>query len=136
MDAHSFDGLTRRTALLRLGSLGALGLGLAGLGPDATGARKKKKKKGKKNQPKANPCASRNWCVDRSHTCGPAGGYGKCLVGAFGGNVCAEILFQAQSCADCDSAVCTNCVCMLAAGGGDRCNNGANGYDYVCARPV
>lgn len=135
MDAHTFDGMTRRTAMTRIGALG-LGFGLVRFGTEsAAGARKKNKKK-KRTKKERNPCASRNWCVDRSHTCGPAGGYGKCMVTAFGGNVCAEILFQAATCAACDPSVCTDCVCMLAAGGGDRCNNGTTGHDFVCARPV
>lgn len=79
-------------------------------------------------------CRRKNWCVDREHTCGPKGGYGKCLIKKNGGNVCAEILFQAQSCDDCKDPSCVDCVCALAAGGGDRCNNGANGYDFICAR--
>lgn len=82
-------------------------------------------------------CAKRNWCEDRTHTCGPSGGYGKCLVRRFGGkNVCAEILFQADTCDDCKSPACADCVCILAAGGGDKCNNGASGLDYICARKI
>jgi hypothetical protein len=86
--------------------------------------------------PPPNPCAGTNWCVDRSQTCGPSGGYGKCLVEAGGGNICAEILFQVPSCADCAAPNCANCQCVLAAGGGDRCNNGANGYDYIYVQAV
>lgn len=87
-------------------------------------------------QPEPNPCDGKNWCIDRSQTCGPAGGYGKCLVEAGGGNICAEILFQVASCTDCEAPNCTNCKCVLAAGGGDRCNNGATGYDFICVREV
>lgn len=87
-------------------------------------------------QPEPNPCDEKNWCVDRSQTCGPAGGYGKCLVEAGGGNICAEILFQVASCTECEAPNCTNCRCVLAAGGGDRCNNGATGYDFICVREV
>lgn len=79
-------------------------------------------------------CAGRNWCEDRTHTC--AGGAGKCLVKRFGGNICAEILFQAKTCADCAAPGCVNCVCVLAAGGGNKCNNGVNGFDYICVRPA
>ena len=32
--------------------------------------------------PPVNVCAGKNWCIDRTQTCGPAGGYGKCLVDA------------------------------------------------------
>jgi len=81
-------------------------------------------------------CAKRNWCEKRTHTCGPEGGNGKCLVKRFGGNVCAELLFQAPSCAACREPNCTNCICILAAGGGDKCNNGVNGHDYICVRKV
>ncbi len=87
-------------------------------------------------QPEPNPCDGKNWCLDRSQTCGPEGGYGKCLVEAGGGNICAEILFQVASCTECESPNCTNCRCVLAAGGGDRCNNGSTGYDFICVRTV
>ena len=86
--------------------------------------------------PPVNVCAGKNWCIDRTQTCGPAGGYGKCLVDATGGNICAEILFQVQSCTECEAPNCTNCRCVPAAGGGDKCNNGANGYDFICVREV
>jgi hypothetical protein len=79
-------------------------------------------------------CAGKNWCIDRTQTCGPAGGYGQCLVDAFGGNICAELLFQVASCDECGPANCTNCRCVPAAGSSDKCNNGANGYDFVCVR--
>jgi hypothetical protein len=81
-------------------------------------------------------CQNRNWCVNRTHLCGPAGGYGRCLVKPFGNTVCAEILFQATTCSDCAEPACSNCVCVLATGGGDRCNNGANGKEFICARVV
>jgi hypothetical protein len=133
------DRLTGALALAlgprtRRAALGAMTGGwLAAFAPAAvpTNAARKKKKKNKTS----NPCQNRNWCVDRSHTCGPAGGFKRCLVTAFGGNVCAEILFQATTCADCAEPTCVGCVCVLATGGGDRCNNGANGREFVCARP-
>jgi len=81
-------------------------------------------------------CAHQNWCVNRTQTCGPPTGHAKCLVRPFGGNLCAEILFQTPTCDDCKEPNCTGCRCVLAAGGGDRCNNGANGYDFICVRPV
>jgi hypothetical protein len=89
-----------------------------------------------KVQLKPHVCAGKNWCVDRSQTCGPTGGYGKCFVEAGGRNTCAEVMFQAKTCADCAAPACKNCQCALAAGGGDRCNNGATGYDFICVRPV
>ena len=82
----------------------------------------------------AGVCANKNWCERRSDTCGPANGYGKCLLTRFGRNICAEILFQVPNCAQCQEPNCTNCLCMLATGGGDKCNNGVNGYAYICAR--
>lgn len=82
-------------------------------------------------------CAKKNWCENRAHVCGPSGGFGKCFVKRFGGrNICAEILFQASSCDDCKAPSCTDCVCILAAGGGDKCNNGPSGFDYVCVRKI
>ena len=64
-------------------------------------------------------------------------GQGKCFVRRFGGrNICAEILFQASTCDDCKAPNCTDCICVLGAGGGDKCNNGAGGFDYVCVRKV
>jgi hypothetical protein len=81
-------------------------------------------------------CAGKNWCERRTDTCGPSGGFGKCMARRFGGNVCAEILFQASSCAACAAPSCVNCICVLGAGGGDKCNNGVNGLDYICVRKV
>jgi hypothetical protein len=154
MDTTTFDTLTRfvtSTAATRRFALRGLAAGVATitggtlLHADEADARKKKKnKRRKKNKPATetlppppeNVCKARNWCVDRSQTCGPSGGYGKCLVEATGGNLCAEILFQANTCADCAAPNCTNCQCVLAAGGGDRCNNGSQGYDFICVRAV
>ncbi|MFT4039506.1 MAG: hypothetical protein QM692_15065 [Thermomicrobiales bacterium] len=113
--------------------------------------RRKNKNKGKKKKkgrgttappttpppaPPVNECAGKNWCVDRNQMCGDPFGSGKCLVEAGGGNICAEILFQAQFCTDCEEPACVGCRCVLAAGGGDRCNNGATGADFICVRPV
>lgn len=158
------EGMPRREALRGLVA-GAAALFASGalLSAEDAAARKKrrkaKKSKGAKNkntnkdkkkktqpttvpetepqpQPEPNPCDGKNWCLDRSQTCGPEGGYGKCLVEAGGGNICAEILFQVASCTECESPNCTNCRCVLAAGGGDRCNNGSTGYDFICVRTV
>lgn len=158
MDTTTFDTLTRfvTAAATRRSALRGLAAGTAAavagsslLHADEAAARKKRKKKNKKRKkpsqtspaettppPPANVCEGKNWCVDRSQTCGPSNGYGKCLVDSTGGNICAEILFQVQTCADCEAPNCTNCRCALAAGGGDRCNNGANGYDFICVRAV
>jgi hypothetical protein len=146
--ARLFDGgMTRRTALRSL-TAGAAALAVVGnlLAGDAAAARKSRRKNARKpsgerdserngNQER-NECKGLNWCVDRTQTCGPENGYGKCLVEASGENICAEILFQAPSCDECEAPNCTNCRCALAAGGGDRCNNGANGYDFICVREV
>jgi hypothetical protein len=83
-----------------------------------------------------NVCESKNWCRDRTETCGPTGRYGKCLVDNSGKHICAELLFQAASCDDCGPDNCTNCRCVPAVGGGDKCNNGPNGYEFVCVRKV
>ena len=157
MDKTTFDGLTRHlgSSLTRRGALrglfaGTLAVATGGAILDETAAKqrnKKRRKKGNKNKgnqdkgdqdtPPAPPiCAGKNWCVDRTQTCGPEGGYGKCLITSTGENICAEILFQVPSCSECEAPNCTNCRCALAAGGGDRCNNGANGYDYICVREV
>ncbi|HEU0113849.1 MAG TPA: hypothetical protein VFQ80_04205, partial [Thermomicrobiales bacterium] len=86
-------------------------------------------------QRRRNTCRGKTWRLDRSHTCGPAGGHGKCLAKAYGGNVCAETLFQAAKCADCEPPNCTDCLCAPAAGGGDHCNNGASSpNDFICVR--
>ncbi len=151
MDTSTFDTLTRfvtSAAATRRFALRGLAAGaattMAGgtlLQADEAAARKKGKKRKKKKSktetaPPENVCKAKNWCIDRSQTCGPSGGYGKCMVEATGGNLCAEILFQAQTCADCAAPNCANCQCALAAGGGDRCNNGATGYDFICVRAV
>jgi hypothetical protein len=160
MDKTVFDGLTRRLSgsLTRRTTLrnlfaGAVAVTTGGVVLEETAAKRRSKKrriKGAKNKgnkkkgtqgtppsPPAPPiCAGKNWCVDRTQTCGPEGGYGKCLITSTGDNVCAEILFQVPSCVDCEAPNCTNCKCALAAGGGDRCNNGANGYDFICVREV
>lgn len=136
-------GVTRRSAIATM-AVGATAA-TAGLGNlpvhDASARRKqkgKKKKKRKDQSPPApeNVCAAKNWCIDRNQVCGATGGNGKCFVESTGGNVCAEILFQAATCDDCAAPVCTNCKCVLAAGGGDRCNNGATGSDFICVREV
>jgi hypothetical protein len=80
-------------------------------------------------------CADKNWCERRSDTCGPVGGFGKCLLTQFGNNVCGEILFQAQNCSDCAAPNCANCVCVVATAA-DKCNNGVNGFPYICVRRV
>jgi hypothetical protein len=104
-----FDAWTRRRVGVGLGGLAAGLLGAAGGGE--TLARKKKKKK--------NPCAGKNVCMDRSHTC--AGGNKLCYVKAFGGNVCALNVSSVVSCDACSSFPGT--VCALSQGCGDslRC---------------
>ena len=160
MEASHFDRLIRsfstrsRRSALHVGSLGALGLLIGKSERTNAGKKKRKKKRGMKQDrgssacppcpdcptapppPPANLCTGQNWCVDRTQTCGPAGGYGKCLVEVGGGNLCAEILFQTDTCADCEAPSCNGCRCVLAAGGGDRCNNGVHGKDFICVRPV
>ena len=154
MDTQVFDSLSRvvyasasrRVALLGLLAGSAVGASGGSVFQTRDAAARKKKRKSKKkrkmdtqDQPppiQQNVCEAKNWCVDRTQTCGPAGGSGKCLVESTGGNLCAEILFQANSCADCAAPTCTNCRCVLAAGGGDRCNNGAQGFDFICVRPL
>lgn len=136
---------TRRSTLRRLIAGTAVTAASGGLlRVNDASSRKKKRKSRKKMQTQndtpppvtENVCGGKNWCVDRTQTCGPSGGYGKCLVESTGGNICAEILFQVPSCSDCGSPNCTNCRCVLAAGGGDRCNNGANGYEFICVREI
>jgi hypothetical protein len=136
MDTTKFDtvarlfgsGMTRRDALRRLAAgMTAVAAGGTVLASEDTNARKRRRR---------NRCADRNWCVNRTHTCGPAGGYGKCLVTASGNHICAEILFQVRSCDECGPANCTDCKCVPAVGGADKCNNGANGYDYICVRKI
>ena len=161
METTTFDGITRNlgSSLTRRSALRGLFAGAAAVvaggalqrAEDASAKRRKKKGKKKRDKstplpppppppspppPPPNSCAGKNWCVDRSHTCGPQGGYGRCLVDPYGGNICAEILFQVASCTECEAPNCINCRCALAAGGGDKCNNGANGYDYICVRDV
>jgi hypothetical protein len=80
-------------------------------------------------------CADKNWCENRTHTCGPVSGHGKCLLTPFGKNVCAEILFQVPNCSGCAEPNCTDCVCVVATAA-DKCNNGVNGYPYICVRRV
>jgi len=156
MDTTRFDavarifahGMTRRETLRGLvaGAAAATAGGVF-LTDEAAAASKSKRKNRKKNKkkntnsdsaptPPVNVCAGKNWCIDRTQTCGPTGGHGKCLVDATGGNICAELLFQVPSCTECEAPNCINCRCVPAAGGGDRCNNGANGYEFVCVREV
>ena len=153
MDTFKFDsvarlfgsGMTRREALRGLvAGAAAVTAGGALLADEASAASKSKRRNRKKKRPTneneptppVNVCAGKNWCIDRTQTCGPAGGYGRCLVDPTGGNICAEILFQVQSCTECEAPNCINCRCVLGAGGGDKCNNGATGYDYICVREV
>jgi hypothetical protein len=136
MDTFKFDsvarllgsGMTRRDALRGLvAGAAAVAAGGTLLASEETAARKRRRR---------NHSAGRNWCVDRTHTCGPAGGYGKRLVGVSGNHICAELLFQASSCDECGPANCTDCNCVPAVGGADKCNNGASGYDFICVRKV
>jgi hypothetical protein len=159
MDTFTFDsvarlfgsGMTRREALRGLvAGAAAVTTGGALLAGEETAVGKSKRRKKRKNKmkqqrpptaapdsvPPVNVCAGKNWCIDRTQTCGPVGGYGKCLVDASGGNICAELLFQVPSCTECEAPNCIDCRCIPAAGGGDKCNNGANGYDFVCVRDV
>jgi hypothetical protein len=149
MDTTRFDtatrlfgiGVTRRQASRTLiaGAAILTGSGLVPASPDTVAGKKRRTKKRNKKAScdnVDNVCDQRNWCVDRTQTCGPVGRSGKCLVQAGGGNVCGEILFQTSSCADCEEPSCSDCVCVLAAGGGDRCNNGVDGSDFICVRPV
>lgn len=136
MDTTKFDtvtrlfgsGMTRRDALRGLVAGAAAVAGGTLLTSEETAASKRRRRR--------NRCAGKNWCVDRTHTCGPAGGYGKCLVGVSGNHICAEILFQVASCDECGPANCTDCRCVPAEGGTDKCNNGATGYDFICVRKV
>ena len=135
MNADRFDGLSRDYATGSISRRATLkGLALGSLIP-LFGGRFADEAEAAKCKP--GKCAKKNWCENRAHTCGPAGGFGKCFVKRFGGkNICAEILFQASSCDDCKEPNCTNCICILGAGGGDKCNNGAAGMDYVCVRKI
>ena len=139
MDTFKFDsvarlfgnGMTRRQALRGLvAGAAAVTTGGTLLAPEETAARRRRRRRDR------NPCASQNWCDDRTDTCGPDGGYGKCLVGVSGNHICAEILFQVASCDECGPANCTDCNCVPAAGGTDKCNNGSNGYGFTCVRKV
>ena len=144
MDTTRFDAVTRRfgegmsrRAALRGLVAGAAAIATGGslLAVEDAAARKKKRRK-KRRSPRPNPCAAKNWCEERSHLCGPVGGYGKCLIEIGSGNICGELLFQAATCAACEPADCANCRCVSAVGGDDKCNNGTNGYDFVCVRAV
>jgi hypothetical protein len=139
MNIHAFE--RQRADAARRGSSGArrcrlLGgivagtvAALLGPGPDAPAAAKPQRER----NGRAKRCGGKNWCIDRTQTCGPAGAEGRCFVEAFGGNVCGQALFQTPDCADCAFG---NHRCVLAAGGGDRCNNGANGFDFLCVKPL
>lgn len=135
MDTFTFDsvarllgsGMTRREALRGLvAGAAAVTTGGALLASEEAAAGKRKRRK---------RCSGKNWCRDRTQTCGPASGFGKCLVDVSGNHICAELLFQASSCTDCEPANCTNCRCVKAVGA-DKCNNGLNGSDFVCVRKV
>src|SRR5690349_3828276 len=94
MDTTRFDSLirfvsastSRRSTLRGLiaGTAATVtGAGLLQADEVAAGKKNKKRNKRKKDQTPPQPenvCAAKNWCVDRSQTCGPAGGHGKCLV--------------------------------------------------------
>ncbi len=146
MDADRFNMLAARvrgqlTRRVGLGALAAVTASAILASAPAAGKHKKRRKRKKDRRPACptplvSVCAGKNWCVDRSQTCGPSDGDGKCLVEATGGNLCAVIVYQATTCADCAVLDCLNCRCALAAGGSDRCNNGANGADFICVRPV
>ena len=116
MDVGRFEGWTRRRFGLGITGLTAGLLGAAGGGEARAG--KKKKQKGR-----SNPCAGKNYCLDSSHTC--AGGTKRCLVKAFGGNVCGGF-FYVDSCSTCSSS-CPDCECAMAVG----CSSSG----FLCAQP-
>jgi hypothetical protein len=142
MDSTRFDaairlfngGMTRRTSLRVLGAGAAALIAGSALSGEKAEARRTRRRQKRDRTP--NVCAGLNWCLDRSQTCGPEGAYGKCLVDARGKHICAEILFQVPSCTECEEPNCLNCRCVPAEGGVDRCNNGANGYGFICVRKV
>ena len=121
-------GRTRSGALrgLMAGATAAVVCGTL-LAPEETEARKRRRR---------NRCAGRNWCVNRTNTCGPAGGYDKCPVTTSGNHTCVEIFFQVSSGDECGPANCTDCQCVPAVGGSDKCTNGTTGYDYICVRKI
>ena len=121
MDTGRFDAWTRRRVGLGISGIAAGLLGAAGGGESM--AKKKKKKRGS-----SNPCAGKNWCLDRTHTCN--GGANQCFVTAFGGNFCSAVSLGVTSCAQCSNGE----VCVLANGGGDHCGN-LSGFDFKCAVP-
>lgn len=104
MDTFTFDsvarllgsGMTRRKALRGLvaGAAAVTTSGTLLTSEEAAAGKRKRRKR----------CSGKNWCLDRTQTCGPAGGYGKCLVDVSGNHICAELLFQATSCSECGPA--------------------------------
>jgi len=123
--------MTRREALRGLvAGAAAVTAGGTRFQVEDTSARRRRRRNA------VNVCDGKNWCDNRNQTCGPAGGYGKCLETVNGNHICAELLFQVRSCDECGPDNCTDCRCVPAVGGGDKCNNGANGYDFVCVRKV
>src|SRR5215212_8583296 len=123
--------MTRREALRGLvAGAAAVTAGGTLLDVEDTSARRRRRRNA------VNVCDGKNWCDNRNQTCGPAEGYGKCLETVRGNHICSELLFQVRSCDECGPDNCTDCRCVPAVGGGDKCNNGANGYDFVCVRRV
>lgn len=106
MDVGRFDAWTRRRFGLGVSGLAAGLLGVAAGGE--TLARKKKK------GPPPNPCAGKNYCLDRSHTCD--GGNKYCRVTLFGGNVCGSAGLPVDSCAQCQAGQ----TCVLGGGCGNQ----------------
>src|SRR3954469_4776737 len=104
-------GMTRREALRGLVA-GAVAITAGGTLVHVEDASARRRRRKKNN----NVCAGKNWCSNRTETCGQAGGYGKCLVDNSGNHICAELLFQASSCDECGPANCTNCRCVPAVG--------------------
>ena len=139
MDTFKFDsvarlfgsGMTRRDALRGLvaGAAAVTAGGALAHVEDASARRRRRRNRD-------NVCARKNWCVDRTHTCGPAGGYGKCLVGVAGKHICGELHSRSPLVTNAEGENCTDCNCVPAEGGTDKCNNGANGYDFICVRKV
>jgi hypothetical protein len=144
MDTTRFDAMARNFArsMTRRQALRGLVAGAAAITAGGTlsqvedaSARRRRRRRRRRNRNTVNVCAGKNWCVDRTQTCGATGGYGKCLEDESGSYICVELLFQVASCSECWPANCTDCSCVPAVGS-DKCNNGANGYDFVCVRKV
>ena len=83
-----------------------------------------------------NVCDGKNWCRDRTGTCGQAGGIRQVPGGQFGSAHLRRAPLPGQVLRGVWTSQLHQLPLCAGGSGGDRCNNGPDGYEFVCVRKV